>query len=132
VPLLLDWKVEMSEQMGRESLPRLTPDRRIAMRTRCVETPWEHHRFLWYQSWTYNLPRGQGKHLMLRRSVLESNRSPRHTSVVLPHGHQLMANRSWSHCVHAIVLCVLSLAWTVQGVAAADPAGFARHDAVLS
>src|SRR5262249_28092484 len=49
------------------------------------------------------------------------------SSVVPPYGHQLMANHSWSYYVSAMVLCMLSLAWTVQGVAAADLAGFARH-----
>ena len=64
---------------------------------------------------------------MLRRSVLESSRSAQHTHVVPPHGRKPMSSCSWVYCAGAVVLCMLSLAWTMQGVAAADPAGFARH-----
>ena len=52
MPLLRDWQVEMREQLGTWPLPLLTPGRRMAMLTAWVETPWEHHRFLWYPSWT--------------------------------------------------------------------------------
>jgi hypothetical protein len=62
---------------------------------------------------------------MLRCSILESRRSAQHT-MPLP-GHQLTVNRSWVYCAGVVVLCMLSLAWTMQGVAAADPAGFARQ-----
>jgi hypothetical protein len=64
---------------------------------------------------------------MLRCSVLKSSRSAQHTHVVPPHGHKPMSSRSWVYCAGAVVLCMLSLTWTMQGVAVADPAGFAQH-----
>ena len=64
---------------------------------------------------------------MLRHSVLESSHSAQHTHVVPSHGRKLMSSCSWFSCAGAVVLCMLSLAWTMQGVVAADPAGFARH-----
>jgi hypothetical protein len=64
---------------------------------------------------------------MLQHSVLESSRSARHTTVAPPHGHQLMAKRFWPCWVGIMALCMLSLPWTTPRVAAADPAGFARH-----
>src|SRR5262249_34874586 len=69
---------------------------------------------------------------MLRRSVLQSRRSAQHTHVVPPHNHKPMSNRSWVYCTGAVVLCMLSLAWTMQGVAVADPAGFAQHCSELA
>gem|GEM_PF-2304198 len=64
---------------------------------------------------------------MRRRSVLQSSRSAQPTHVVPPPGHTPMSNCSWVYCAGAVVLCMLSLAWTRQGMAAADPAGFAQH-----
>jgi hypothetical protein len=64
---------------------------------------------------------------MLRRSLLESSRSARHTRVVPSPGHQLMAHCSWPYRVGVMVLCALGLIWTMQEVAVADPAGFAQQ-----
>ncbi len=64
---------------------------------------------------------------MLRRSVLESRLSAQHTSVMPQRGHNPTSNRSWPHRVGVVILGVLSLAWTIHGVAATDPAGFTQH-----
>ena len=64
---------------------------------------------------------------MLRRSVLESSLSAQHTSIVPQRGPKPTSNRSWPHRVGVVVLCVLSLAWTIQEVAATDPVGFTQH-----
>jgi Trypsin-like peptidase domain len=83
-----------------------------------------------YQSWTVESPslsRAQGKHLMLRCSILGSSYSAQHTNVVPSRGQNPISNRSWSHWAGALVLGVLSLAWTIQGAAAADAAGFSQR-----
>ena len=64
---------------------------------------------------------------MLRRSVLDSSPSAQHASIVLQRGHKSTQNRFWPHRMGAVMLCVLSLAWTIQGVAAPGPAGFTQH-----
>src|SRR5262249_32697798 len=98
------------------------------MLTIFVETPWDITASSGIQLGRRTfLPRGQGKHLMLRCSVLESTRSAQYTHVVPPHSHQPLSNRSWVYCAGAVVLCMLSLTWTMQAVAAADPAGFAQN-----
>lgn len=64
---------------------------------------------------------------MLQRSVLESSLSTQHTSGVPQRGYKPTSKRSWPHRVGLVVLCVLSLASAIQGVAATDPAGFTQH-----
>ncbi len=64
---------------------------------------------------------------MLHRSVLESSRSAPHTRILPQGGHKPTPNRSWPRCLGAVVLCVLSLAGTIPGVAATDQAGFTQQ-----
>src|SRR6266571_8817267 len=64
---------------------------------------------------------------MLQRSVLESSPSAPHTRI-LPHaGRKPTPNSCWPQRLGAVVLCVLSLAGTVPGVAAPDQPGFTQQ-----
>ena len=64
---------------------------------------------------------------MLQRSVLESSPSAPHTRILPQGGRKPTSNRSWPQRLGAVVLCVLSLAGTVAGVAATDQAGFTQQ-----
>ena len=64
---------------------------------------------------------------MLQRSVLESSPSAPHTRILPQGGRKPTPNRSWPQRLGAVVLCVLSLAGTVPGVAATDQAGFTQQ-----
>jgi hypothetical protein len=64
---------------------------------------------------------------MLQRSVLESSPSAPPTRILPQGGHKPTPNRSWPQRLGAVVLCVLSLAGTVPGVAATDQAGFTQQ-----
>jgi len=64
---------------------------------------------------------------MLQCRLLESSPSAPHTSVVPQRGRKPMQNRFWPQRLGAVVLGVLSLAWTGQGVAAPDQAGFTQQ-----
>jgi len=64
---------------------------------------------------------------MLQRSVLESSPAAPHTRILPQGGRKSMPNRSWPQRLGAVVLCVLSLAGTVPGVAATDQAGFTQQ-----
>ncbi len=64
---------------------------------------------------------------MLQRSVLESSPSAPHTRILPQGGRKPTSNRSWPQRLGAVVLCVLSLAGTVAGVAATDQTGFTQQ-----
>ena len=64
---------------------------------------------------------------MLQRSVLESSPSAPHTRILPQEGRKPTSNRSWPQRLGAVVLCVLSLAGTVAGVAATDQTGFTQQ-----
>lgn len=64
---------------------------------------------------------------MLQRSVLESSPSTPHTTVLPQGGRKPTQNRFWPQRLRAVVLCALSLAWTVPGAAATDQIGFTQQ-----
>ena len=64
---------------------------------------------------------------MLQRSVLESSPSAPHTRILPQGGRKPTPNSSWPQRLGAVVLCVLSLAGTVPGVAAPDQPGFTQQ-----
>src|SRR5690242_9993541 len=73
------------------------------------------------------LPRGQGKHHMLRRCLLESRLSAQHTCVLPQPGRIPTPKRSRWPVLGAALLCVLRLAWIAPGSAASEPPGFAPN-----
>ena len=64
---------------------------------------------------------------MLQYSVLESSPSAPHTRVLPLGGRKSTPNRFRPQRLGALLLCVLSLAWTAAGVAAPDQAGFTHQ-----